>query len=123
MENVDVWRCSCSVEGSDGDWIPAEVCFFEEFFLLVDLDLIIILIYFLYRDNPPKHIISINPTYNLGFVHRPTQQFVDPSSGFLLYLNLYFNLYIVFTYNVEYLYDNSFNLPCSRICNFGDDDF
>ncbi|CAH1416078.1 unnamed protein product [Lactuca virosa] len=33
------------------------------------------------RDNPPKQIISISPTYNLGFTHRPTQQYVDPSSA------------------------------------------
>ncbi|XP_076894391.1 flowering locus K homology domain-like isoform X1 [Bidens hawaiensis] len=33
------------------------------------------------RDNPPKQIISISPTYNLGFMHRPPQQYVDPSSA------------------------------------------
>ncbi|KAI3670927.1 hypothetical protein L1987_87571 [Smallanthus sonchifolius] len=33
------------------------------------------------RDNPPKQIISISPTYNLGFMHQPTQQYVDPSSA------------------------------------------
>ncbi|XP_024960516.1 poly(rC)-binding protein 4-like [Cynara cardunculus var. scolymus] len=33
------------------------------------------------RDNPPKQIISISPTYNLGFIHRPPQQYVDPSSA------------------------------------------
>ncbi|KAL4564538.1 hypothetical protein LXL04_028602 [Taraxacum kok-saghyz] len=33
------------------------------------------------RDSPPKQIISISPTYNLGFVYQPTQQYVDPSSA------------------------------------------
>ncbi|KAK9073805.1 hypothetical protein SSX86_006399 [Deinandra increscens subsp. villosa] len=33
------------------------------------------------RANPPKQIISISPTYNLGFMHRPPQQYVDPSSA------------------------------------------
>ncbi|KAL4591923.1 hypothetical protein LXL04_004898 [Taraxacum kok-saghyz] len=32
------------------------------------------------RDSPHKQIISISPTYNLGFVYQPTQQYVDPSS-------------------------------------------
>nr|XP_043628804.1 poly(rC)-binding protein 4-like [Erigeron canadensis] len=32
------------------------------------------------RNNPPKQIISISPTYNLG-IHRPPQQYVDPSSA------------------------------------------
>ncbi|KAK1418482.1 hypothetical protein QVD17_27627 [Tagetes erecta] len=33
------------------------------------------------RDNPPKQIISISPTYNLGFMHLPAQQYVNPSSA------------------------------------------
>ncbi|XP_059633878.1 KH domain-containing protein At4g18375-like [Cornus florida] len=32
------------------------------------------------RDNPPNQVISINPTYNLGF-NRPPQQYVDPNSA------------------------------------------
>ncbi|KAA8515869.1 hypothetical protein F0562_019048 [Nyssa sinensis] len=32
------------------------------------------------RDNPPKQVISISPTYNLGF-HRLPQQYVDPTSA------------------------------------------
>ncbi|XP_059651633.1 uncharacterized protein LOC132299173 [Cornus florida] len=32
------------------------------------------------RDNPPKEVISISPTYNLGFI-RQHQQHVDPSSA------------------------------------------
>ncbi|KVI01318.1 K Homology domain-containing protein [Cynara cardunculus var. scolymus] len=49
------------------------------------------------RDNPPKQIISISPTYNLGFIHRPPQQYVDPSSGYLVHLtssSLYFPLFL-----------------------------
>ncbi|VFQ75796.1 unnamed protein product [Cuscuta campestris] len=32
------------------------------------------------RDNPPKQVISINPTYNLGF-NRSLHQYVDPASA------------------------------------------
>ncbi|KAG8664024.1 hypothetical protein MANES_01G271900v8 [Manihot esculenta] len=32
------------------------------------------------RENPPKQVISISPTYNYGAV-RPTQPYVDPTSG------------------------------------------
>lgn len=32
------------------------------------------------RDNPPKQVISISPTYNLGY-SRPSQPYVDPSSA------------------------------------------
>ncbi|KAL3833076.1 hypothetical protein ACJIZ3_007812 [Penstemon smallii] len=32
------------------------------------------------RDNPPKQVISISPTYNVS-LHRQPQQYVDPTSG------------------------------------------
>lgn len=33
------------------------------------------------RDNPPKQVISISPTYKSGIIHRPPQQNLDPSSA------------------------------------------
>ncbi|KAI7979270.1 hypothetical protein LOK49_Contig427G00001 [Camellia lanceoleosa] len=32
------------------------------------------------RENPPKQVVQLNPTYNLAF-NRPPQQYVDPTSG------------------------------------------
>ncbi|KAA8520458.1 hypothetical protein F0562_014714 [Nyssa sinensis] len=32
------------------------------------------------RDNPPKQVVSISPSYSLGF-NRPPQQYVDPTSA------------------------------------------
>ncbi|KAI3444770.1 hypothetical protein Pfo_001435 [Paulownia fortunei] len=39
------------------------------------------------RDNPPKQVISISPTNNIGF-HRQTQQYVDPTSADYVTLEL-----------------------------------
>lgn len=39
----------------------------------------------MFRENPPRQVISISPTYNYGAV-RPAQPFVDPTSGYSMLL-------------------------------------
>ncbi|KAL5167210.1 RNA-binding KH domain-containing protein PEPPER [Glycine soja] len=39
------------------------------------------------RENPPRQVISISPTYNYAAI-RPSQPYLDPTSGYLMTTNL-----------------------------------
>jgi len=38
----------------------------------------------LHRENPPRQVISISPTYNYAAI-RPSQPYLDPTSGYLMF--------------------------------------
>lgn len=90
---TDIRLCSGCIEGCGRDWMSTKVWHKFDLHLLdnliffshhhfVNLFLMCLSIFDLFRDNPPKQVISISPSYNYG-LHRPPQHYVDPSSGYL----------------------------------------